>query len=268
MTFYDFGMLRRVLLFALLALLPALAGCPVFQSQNTPVDQFQLTDASAKKDYWLYVPSYYTPDRRWPLVVTLHGTYLFDSPDDQIKEWKALAEKEGFIVVAPPLRSVQGVLPTLPALFRSDLATDEKTILNCVKDVRRRYSIHPRGILLTGFSAGGYPMYYVGLRHPEIFSGMVARGCNSSDWVFEHASVSPSTQEMPVVILWGRGDFGPIAGQSNAAVRWFREHQFIKTEDHTTAGGHMRIPEAAWEHWKPHLPAEMRLPRQEYMDIE
>jgi predicted esterase len=159
-------------------------------------------------------------------------------------------------------------MPTLPGLFHADLTRDETTILDCVKDVRRRYAIHPRGILLTGFSAGGYPMYYVGLRHPEVFSGIVARACNSSDWVFENAAVSPANQEMPVVIIWGRGDLGPIAGQSSAAARWFREHQFIKTEDHTTNGGHMRIPEAAWEHWKPHLPAELRLPRQEYMDIE
>jgi poly(3-hydroxybutyrate) depolymerase len=261
-------MLRRALGMALFALLPALAGCPVFQNQNTPVDQFQLNEAAAKTDYWLYVPSYYTPDRRWPLVVTLHGTYLFDSPGGQIKEWKALAEKEGFIVAAPPLSSVQGVLPTLPALFHADLQRDEKTILDCVRDVRRRYAVHPRGILLTGFSAGGYPMYYVGLRHPEIFAGLVARGCNSSDWVFQNATLSPQTQEMPVVIIWGRGDFGPIAGQSESAFRWLREHQCIKAEEHTTAGGHMRIPEAAWEHWRGHLPTELRLPRQEYMSVE
>ncbi len=259
--------LRRLFALGLLVLAPALGGCPVNQPQNTPVEQFQLKSA-AKNDYWLYVPSYYTPDRRWPLMVTLHGTYLFDSPDAQIREWKALAEKEGFIVAAPPMKSVQGVMPTLPALFHSDLERDEKTILSCVNDVRRRYSIHPRGIVLSGFSAGGYPLYYVGLRHPEIFSGLVAHGCNSSDWVFQNLSVTPAMQDMPVVIIWGRGDLGPIASQSESAFKWLREHQCLKAEQYTTNGGHQRIPEAAWEHWRPHLPNELRLARQEYMTVE
>ena len=245
------------------ALLPVLAGCPVFQSQDTPVNQFELTDPAAGSDYWLYVPSYYSPQRRWPLVITLHGTYLFDSPSAQIREWKALAEQEGFIVAAPRLRSVQGILPTLAPLWHRDLERDEQTIIDCLRDVRRRYHIHPRGVLLTGFSAGGYPLYYIGLRHPELFTGLAARACNNSDWILENTPVTPALRAMPILIIWGRNDLPPIASQSWSAYRWLRDHQCMRAEAHKIEGGHLRIPDAAWQRWTRHLPAELQQPYRE-----
>ncbi|NQU76700.1 MAG: hypothetical protein HQ546_10345, partial [Planctomycetes bacterium] len=144
----------------------------MFQSQDTPVEQFKRTNPGTGETYWLYVPSNYTPDRTWPLVITLHGTFGFDSASAQIKEWKALAEREGFLVAAPKLRSVQGILPVIESAWLEDLKRDEQTILECLRYMRRRYNIAPGAILLTGFSAGGYPMYYTGLRNPTEFSAL------------------------------------------------------------------------------------------------
>lgn len=235
-------------------LLPALAGCPVFQSQNTPVDQFRDTEPVTGTKYWAYVPSWYRDDRPWPLVITLHGTYGFDSSDAQIKEWKALAEKRGFIVAAPQLQSVQGVLPVPEDWRRDDLKADEQAILSLREHMLRTYNIHPRAVLLTGFSAGGYPMYYTGLRNPETFSALVARGCNSEPEMFADIPLTEAAKNLPIIIIHGKDDLGPVGRQSWAMFRYLRENECYATEHYKVRGGHIRQPEAAWKYWKPHVP--------------
>jgi len=251
-------MIRATLLICLL--LPCLAGCPVFQSQDTPVPQRKLTNPTNGKTYWLYVPSYYTADRDWPLVITLHGTFGFDSASDQIREWKALAEKRGFIVAAPHLRSVQGILPVIRPIWYDDLADDENTILSLLAELKRRYRIarDPAAgkdlVMLTGFSAGGYPMYYTGLRNPEKFSVLVARACNSDSGVFKHVEVTQAVRRLRVIIFYGKGDLPFIANQSWDAFRWLRVNGCLRAERHKISGGHMRRPDRAWAYWADYLP--------------
>jgi poly(3-hydroxybutyrate) depolymerase len=244
----------------ILALLPCLAGCPVFQSQDTPVAQFKQTDPSNGQEYWLYVPSKYKADRAWPLVITLHGTYGFDSASDQVREWKALAEQEGFIVAAPKLDSVQGILPVVESVWQKDLEADEQIILGCLRHVQSKYNIDPGAVLLTGFSAGGYPMYFTGLRNPKLFSALAARGGNSRQYIFDQIIVTDDVRQLPVIIIHGQDDFSPIGKQSWAAFRWLREHKCFKAEHHKLPGGHIRQPEAAYRFWKPYLTKRLAQP--------
>ena len=79
--------------FILLPLMAMLAGCPVTTRQDVPVKQLSLTEPATGRKYSLYVPSYYKPDRKWPLVITLHGTFGWDGRIRQVKEWKYLAEQ-------------------------------------------------------------------------------------------------------------------------------------------------------------------------------
>jgi poly(3-hydroxybutyrate) depolymerase len=246
---------------ALAALLPWIAlltGCPVTQSQRTPVDQVARQEPLMGREYWLYVPSDYTPDESWPLVITLHGTPGFDSDSDQIREWKALAEQHKFIVAAPDLDSAQGILPVSWSQRQKSLAADERAILGCLRDVEDHYRIAPDAVLLTGFSAGGYPMYYTGLRNPDRFSGLVARACNSDVRIFELIPMTDRARQMPVIVIHGRDDFGMISEESWAAYRYLRRRGFDKAEHHEILGGHYRHPDIAWKYWSEHLPPQYR----------
>lgn len=242
--------IRRVLLAVLmLAAVMQAGGCLVTQSQDTPVEPLKLSEVQTGRDYWLYVPSYYSPQQRWPLVITLHGTHYLDGAQRQISEWKALAEQKGFIVAAPSLKSTQGVLPVIDSLWMKHLAADEQTVLAVQDEVCRRYNIHPKGTMLSGFSAGGYPMYYVGLRNPARFRMLVARGCNSDQDIFDAIELSDAARAMDIAIFWGKDDMKHIQKQSWAAYRWLRENRCFKTTMKEVKGGHLRRPEVAWQLW-------------------
>jgi len=243
-------MLHRIQCLLLLGPL-LLAGCPVTQPQDTPVSQQLVTEPSTRREYWLYVPSGYSADRAWPLVITLHGTNFWDTGSAQIKEWKALAEEYGFIAVAPKLRgySTQGILPVPHSWRMDDLREDEQFILALLDDLAGRYNLDRSKVLLTGFSAGGFPLYYVGLRNHERFSMLVARACNSDVRVFESIELTEEMRKLPIFIYWGRDDLGRINDQSWQAFAWLRRHKFYQTERRLTEGGHLRQPEVGLKHW-------------------
>ena len=235
-----------------------LAGCPVTQPTDTPVPEKRLIEPQTGSKYYLYVPSYYTPERDWPLVVTLHGTPYWDTYDKQIHEWQDTGERKGLIVVAPKLRGVQGILPVIRHLFYRDLARDERTIMAVIDEVSINYRVDPKAILLTGFSAGGYPLYYVGLRNPERFSMLIARACNSDLKMFERIRITDAARKLPIRIFWGKDDLRRLQRQSWNAFRWLRMREFYNTRKKELHGGHLRRPDIAYEMWRPYLPKRHR----------
>ena len=249
---------------AFLPLLVLLAGCPVTQRQDVPNPQQSLKEPTAKQDYSLYVPSYHSADRKWPLVITLHGTHGWDGHVRQVKEWKYLAEQKGLVVAAPYLKSVQGILPRIKSIWFKKLESDEKTILALMDTLIPKYNIDPNAVLLTGFSAGGFPMYYVGLRNPTRFNMLIARACNSSISLFERIKFTDQTRKLPVTIFCGKDDLKPIQDQSWQAFRYLRgRRRCFNTRKKDTKGGHQRRPDIAYQLWLPHLPDEYKRPTQQ-----
>jgi len=249
---------RCAILLLLLPMLGVLTGCPVTQPQETPVSALRLTCQALERGYWLYVPSYYDSQRDWPLVVTLHGWVPWDTSIMQIMEWKALAEEKGFIVAAPDLTSTHGVPPAIRSIWMDQLASDERAILSLIDELSEKYRLDRDAVLLTGFSAGGYPMYYVGLRHPGRFNVLVARACNSDVGLFESIELTEAARKLPIVIYWGRDDLKPVRDWAWQAYRWLREHKFFETRKEQISGGHIRRPEFAYDRWRPYMPPRHR----------
>lgn len=239
---------------SVILLLGLVAGCPVTQRQDAPASALRIKTERGKAKYWLYVPADYSADRDWPLVITLHGTHGWDSSRAQIAEWKYLADQRGLIVAAPDLKSVQGILPVYPKLWFNDLAADEENILAVIDEICGKYRVDRSCILLTGFSAGGYPLYYVGLRNPQRFNMLVARNTNSSIRLFERIELTDEARNLPIVIFWGKDDLREINKQSWQAVRWLGEHGFKKLTRKKFRGGHLRRPETTYSFWKQTLP--------------
>jgi poly(3-hydroxybutyrate) depolymerase len=250
-----------VLALSLAALAPLLSGCPVFQSTDTPVSEVKAVEATTDTPYWIYVPSTYSDERDWPLVITLHGTNPWDTYTAQILEWKDLAEKKGFIVVAPNLSSSQGIFPHANRQsWYQDLARDERVILAVLDEVRGKYRIDkdPNATLLSGFSAGGFAMFHTGLRNPQRFGMLIARACNTDVQMMEDlVPVTDGAKRMPIAIYWGK-DEAVLTKQGYEVFEYLRRHGFKKAKMQEVLGGHLRRPELAYKLWLEHLPAKDR----------
>jgi poly(3-hydroxybutyrate) depolymerase len=245
----------------LLAAVPILGGCPVFQPTDTPVSETEVVEPTTGQKYWLYVPSNYSGDRDWPLVVSLHGTIPWDTSTRQILEWKALAEEKGFLVACPCLDSSQGILPIVSRKsWYEDLDRDERVILAVMDDVRGKYRIDPdaNAVLLTGFSAGGFAMFHTGLHNPSRFGMLIARACNSDVRMMEE-TIQPTdaARRMPIVVFWGK-DEAVLTQQGWEAFEYLRNHGFKKARMQEVAGGHLRRPELAYKLWEKSLPRRYR----------
>jgi predicted peptidase len=232
------------------------AACPVWQDQGTPVQEFQQVDAATKARYYLYVPSNYDPEQRWPMVVTLHGTPGFDSAKAQARSWKALAERHGFLVLAPSLSSPQGILPVSRSARLGKLETDERNVLASMAAVKESYPFDESAVLLTGFSAGGYPLYYIALRNPHLFDAAVACMCNCDVELLGSLPITDNVRKTPMLIFFSKSGnplyskWNPIAQQSWAAYRHLRENGCFKVCIDAVKGGHSRRPEVAYRFWK------------------
>lgn len=244
------------LLVLALAGLPFLAGCPVFQSQRTPVNEIRLSDADSGNRYWVYLPSHYSTDRSWLLVITLHSGHGVDSSSDQVREWKALAEQYGFLVAAPDIDSPQALTK---ASRDGKLAHDEQVILSCSKFMQSHYKVEPKAVMLTAFGAGGYALYYTALRHGQEFPTVAARACNSDIDIFENAPLAPQGRHQSFILLQGHDNWGTIGTDTWAAFRWLREHGFKQCEHNKVDGVYLRQPQIVLEYWQKYLPQEYHM---------
>ena len=250
--------MRRAVLLGLLAC--ATSGCP-YVPPSTDHPHVKVTEPVTHNRYFLYVPSYYTADRDWPLAVTLHGTNPWDGQTRQILEWRDTAERHGLIVAAPQLASTQGAVPVVPTVwyaYEKSLAADERAILAVIDHVSRTHRIDPESILLTGFSSGGFPLYYAGLRNPERFDMLIARDCNGSVDMLKRIKLTDAARKLPIMIFWGKDDLPTICAQSWDSFRYLRENRCFATKRKVIRGGHLRRPDVARQIWAERLPARHR----------
>ena len=229
-------------------LLPAilLTGCPVPQDQNVPNPAPLIKDPITQRDYRFYISSKYDPTRPAPVIISLHGTPPWDTAGRQMGEWKKIAEDHGAILICPKLLSSDGILPADGETMTSQLLRDERFVLTILGELHYKFSIDRQNVFLTSWSGGGYPLWFIGLRHPDVFTALCARQSTFRrrtvhDWYPE------SARDIPVLIFHGTSDVVPVVRQSKQAYEYLRANGFRNVRLTTTPGGHRRFPEVAMQ---------------------
>ena len=113
-------------------------GCAVHEEPGSGT-QLRLTEAQAKRQYYLYLPAGYDPNKRYPVVMAIHCIRPIDSAHRQIREWESTADKYGFIVAAPAV----GAANPVPLWFnqvdstmkRDDLRENIELNPECYSDI-------------------------------------------------------------------------------------------------------------------------------------
>ncbi len=116
-----------------------------------------------------YLPAGYTAARKWPLVVNLHG-YHQTNPVYVRWYWvdrrhvafnSEFSDNHPVIVLEPHGRG-----------NTSYLGLGENDILGVIRMAKERFSVDDDRVYLMGESMGGYGVWNIGTRHPELFAAI------------------------------------------------------------------------------------------------
>jgi len=235
-------------LIIVLAAIALIGGCHIPQDQGTRAWQRRELDPVTGRGYYVFVPDTYKRSKAIPVIVSCHGTPPFDVANHHVKMWKKLGEDNRCIIVAPELVGTDGLLGTGSV---GAMLANERFILSILSQLAYRFNIDRANIMITGFSGGGFPTYWVGLRHPEVFSTVVAQNCNFSRGNL-HGWYPPEAKNSNVMVYYGSNDPFTIALQSQFAIEYLREQGF-NIETRVVSGyGHQRRPDIAMDFFRRH----------------
>ncbi|MHC4445392.1 MAG: PHB depolymerase family esterase [Planctomycetota bacterium] len=244
--------LNKLIILLLTVIIMGQMGCAVPQKKGQGLCSYQV-EPQTKNGYWLYLPEDYVKNngqhpkkQRWPIVVTFHGLKPYDNAKPQIREWQEEADRYGFIVIAPKLRTCDSLTmqfplrdPTLPYV-----QADEKAIVNILDEVCRLTNADPQRVLATSFSSGGYMAHYMVNRYPERFSCLAVRGSNFSEAMLDPTQV-PKYRNMKIGIFFGENDLPVCRKENTQAVDWYQRRRFQVVARKIKGLGHQRKPQTA-----------------------
>ncbi len=108
--------------------------------------------ASAKMEYAVHLPTDYSPGRRYPLFIVLHGDGLGGNIEYQRWYWEP-GVMTGRGLIAVYIQSSQVAFPG-HFLWLRDYQIAKRDILDCYHQVTAQYAVDPANIILGGYSGG------------------------------------------------------------------------------------------------------------------
>ncbi|MDQ2938108.1 MAG: alpha/beta fold hydrolase [Acidobacteriota bacterium] len=145
----------------------------------------QTAQVFEKTNYLLYLPDEYGKgEKRWPLILYLHGRSLRGNDLKMLKRYglAALLEHDlsiPFIVVSPQCAGDR---------YWMD---EDEMLIRLVDDVSSKYAVDPERIYVTGHSMGGRGTWLLAYRQPQKFAAIVPMSDAplNNDWAKQIAKV-------------------------------------------------------------------------------
>lgn len=182
---------------------------PVRQAKGLQNRAYRFAETGELIPFQVYVPSTWTPARRWPLMVALHGANLDETNmlGRDGGRMQKLAEQHGVVVVTPlgyRLNSAYGSERGLAGLAGRDMTRvkrSEQDVLQVTALVEREYNIDPARRYLTGNSMGGGGTWWIGGRHAQMWAA-IAPGAYGG----VIAEDVPALSKLPIRVVVGERD--------------------------------------------------------------
>ena len=133
--------------------------------RGTIIDRVECATDPAQT-YSLYLPSAYSPDRQWSLLLAFHPAARGRA---MVENYQAGAEQYGYIVAASN-NSRNGP-------YAASIAAAQAM----VADVSRRFSINPQRVYLTGMSGGARVATGIALGNKSNIAGVIASSAGFPD---------------------------------------------------------------------------------------
>jgi pimeloyl-ACP methyl ester carboxylesterase len=141
---------------------------PAEPAEITPqiIAKTQEVKAGRKTTYQLQLPPEYRHGRHYPVLIVLHASG--EKPREMIDRWRDSAADNGYILAAPEWED-QGK-------GYSFSEEETQTVIDTVRDLRRRFHVDSDRVFLFGLRDGGTVALDVGTSHPDLFAGVSTMG--------------------------------------------------------------------------------------------
>jgi pimeloyl-ACP methyl ester carboxylesterase len=141
--------------------------------------------------YLVQLPPEYHHYRSYPVLIVLHQGD--EKPVDLLNRWSDLAGQRGYILVAPEWNSGKGVTYQYTA-------AEQATVLNALRDLRRRFQVDSDRVFLFGYGQGGLMAFDLGLAHPDLFAGVMPMAAAPSYFATRYGT---NAQLLPFYVVNG-----------------------------------------------------------------
>jgi polyhydroxybutyrate depolymerase len=168
----------------------------------------ELVSSGETRKYQLHLPGSYDRSTPAPLIISLHGAWLYPGMQMRLTGWNDLADKEGFIVVYPRATGFPRVWRLAPG---PGLATEVRFFTDLIDEVSSEFNIDPTRIYVDGYSNGAAMTFMLSCALADRIAafGMVATPIVPWEWCQD-------PQPVPMLAFHGTADrFAPYTGGEN-----------------------------------------------------
>ena len=195
-------------------------------------------EADKEMGYSIYVPSRYDKAKSYPLMVALHGLGGSDRGMMRYRGFTQLAQKHGYIVVAPMGYNSRGWYGARRGRT-SELS--EQDVLNVLAITRKDLNVNPKRIYLMGHSMGGGGTWHIGIKYPDIWAGLAPIAPAAPRNINDLAKA----KHIPVILVQGDKDmFSMLVRSSRIWAAKMRDLKMDHTYIEVKGGGHSDV---AWK---------------------
>jgi phospholipase/carboxylesterase len=127
---------------------------------------FEARAAAAGTPILIVTPDGHDPDRPAPLIIALHG--YGDRPENHPRVWGPAANDFGAILAVP-----QGGRQVGGGFGWTGVEEAEAVLERVLSEVSDRFAVDRSRIVLAGFSQGAFLAMALGVRHPELLTGVI-----------------------------------------------------------------------------------------------
>ncbi|MGB6045414.1 MAG: peptidase [Pirellulales bacterium] len=178
----------------------------------------------ADVSYLVQLPPEYDPYRRYPTVVTLHGSGT--TAPLQIDWWAGGLDKSGnrrgqgarhgYIIIAPEWTTVR------QRQYQYS-SREHAAVLNSLRDASRRFSIDVDKVFLSGHSMGGDAAWDIGLSHPDQWAGVIPIVATADSNHFNYTALYwRNAKHVPLYFIGGELDSGNMPKNAHQFDRYLR----------------------------------------------
>jgi poly(3-hydroxybutyrate) depolymerase len=162
------------------------------------------------RTFILHVPKSYTGKTAVPFVIDWHGLGGSGSGQASASGYKALSDKEGFIIAWP--NGLDSAWNIGPCCTKSRTVDDLEFARAIVEDVKKRACVDPKRVYADGFSMGGGMSHYLACNAADVFAAVAP---SAFDLLTEEEE--PCHPVRPISVIFFRGTSDPIVNYEGGA---------------------------------------------------